>query len=260
MRLSRTSISKAVASVALGTGLVATGAANAGVVYDLRFADNSHTQVAVAGQSYTLQLWARVSGTNGNVSDEGIQSIIGSIVSTQGSGGALATGGITSVTLNPSFTSSSGTTVLSTAGTSNNITADGIVDWGGTSTSTADAGYIVPRAGGIITGGGSEGVLVNANTWEFQLATLTVNVGSVGAGSTTFTSVKPNATGPGIAATYIVARVDNVGYNVASNNATRIADTYGNSTGVTFIVPEPASLGLAGVAAVGLLGRRRRTK
>ncbi len=261
MRLSRTSIHKAVASVALGAGLVSAGVANAGLVYDLRFTDGSHTRVATAGSSYSLELWVRASGTNGNNLDDGLQSTLTTLVSTQFNGGAIGTGGITSVVVTPLFQTSSGTTPLFANGTSNNITADGIVDWGGTSTASSDPGYILTRANGVQTGP-SVGQAVGPQAWEFQIASLTIAVNTLGTGpgaTTSFNSIKPNASG-GIGVTYLVGRVDNVAYNVVSNNAIRTADTYNNSSGVTFVVPEPASLGLAGVAAVGLLGRRRRTK
>ncbi len=262
MQLSRTSIYKTVAGVAFGAGLVSTSAANAAsIIYDLRFSDGSHRKVPTAGSSYSLELWVRVSGTNGNNLDEGLQSTLTSIVSTQSSGGAIGLGGITSVAVSPLFQTFSGTTPLFSNGTSNNISADGIVDWGGTSTASSDPGYILTRANGIQTGP-SVGQAVGANAWEFQLATLTIAVNTLGSGFapvTTFNSTKPFASG-GIGVTYIVGRVDNLATSIASNNAARLADTFNNSLGVTFFTPEPASIGLMGAAAIGLLGRRRRMK
>jgi hypothetical protein len=255
MRRSITSIQRAVAAAAL----ITSGTANAsGVFWDLRFADGSHVKNAIAGQTYNLELWARVSGTNGNIVDEGIKDALISIASTQLNGGAVATGGITSVTIPATFQSFSGTTPQHSTGTSNDITNDGIIDWGGTSTSSGDPSYIFPHASGFVTSGGATGAAVDANTWEFLMASLTVTVNSLtGAnGTTTFNSVKPNATGPGLAATYIFARVDNAIYNVASNNATNIASTYNNSQGVTFI-PEPTTITVLGAASIALLRRRK---
>jgi hypothetical protein len=258
MRLSRTSLQKAVAGVAMGTGLVATGAANAGIVFDLRFSDNSKTQVATPNASYTLDLWARVSGTNGNATDDGLQGALTSLISRQISGGAILSGGMVSSTMNPDFTSFSGTTPLARAGTGSDLNGDGAIDWGSTSTSGSNSNYQFTRAGGIVTGGGAIGQAVDANTWEFRLASFTVTLGAtLGAGQTAFDVVKPTASQTPSAFTYIVGRVDNTTFNVTSSIQ---QGTYTGSSGVLFIVPEPASLGLLGTAAIGLLGRRRRTK
>ena len=60
-------------------------------------------------------------------------------------------------------------------------------------------------------------------------------------------------------ATYANALVDNTQFNITTANA---QGTYTGSTGVTVSaagpIPEPASIGLLGAAAVGLLGRRRK--
>jgi autotransporter-associated beta strand protein len=215
---------------------------SAGLVYDLRFADGSHNQLVTAGDSYTLELWARVSGTNGNNLDEGIQSSMLKVVSTQSSGGAITSGGLSAVAVATDFQSYSGTTPLFANGSGSDLNADGVLDWGSTSTSQANTNYLLVRASGMVTGPGV-GHAIDTGTWEFRLATFTVNVLGTGSGNTNFNVVKPNATGPGIAATYAVARVDNVAYNVASNNATRIADTYNNSIGVQFSSSGPAGVG-----------------
>jgi hypothetical protein len=241
--------------VALGTGLIVSGAASAGVVYDLRFADGSHTQGAAAGQTYTLELYARVSGTNGNVADEALTSSYVQIVSTQSGGGALTSGGLTAATLVSPFNESG-----SRIGTTNNITADGIADWGGGANLT-NTTYMLARTaitGGAL-GGGTIGTAVgDGNSWEFKVATFTVSVASANGGTTSFNVVKPTAVNSGIGAgTYVIYQEDAVSKALTNANA---GSAYANSTGVTFVpVPEPTSLGLIGAAAVGLIGRRRRT-
>ena len=47
--------------------------ADAGLVYDLRFADGTSTKDAAVG-TYSVELWARISGTDGNTTNEGIQT------------------------------------------------------------------------------------------------------------------------------------------------------------------------------------------
>src|SRR5215213_5576946 len=98
MRLSRTSIQNAVAGVALGTGLIAT-TTQAGLVYDLRFADGSHTKTLSSADTFTVELWARVSGTNGTTTDEGLANSYVQIGSTQIGAGGITSGGLSAGTL-----------------------------------------------------------------------------------------------------------------------------------------------------------------
>jgi hypothetical protein len=253
MRLSRTSIQKAVAGVAVGSGLMVSGAASAGLVYDLRFADGDHTKVATAGGSYTLELWARVSGTNATSTDETLTYSYINIVSTQASGGAIASGGLSNGTLVAPFqgggSRAGGPTEMSS-------TPDGVVDWGSSSTGAANTNYMFARTstvGGEL-GGGTLGQAVG-NSWEFKLATFTVNATTLGPGGTTaFNMVKPAATAfTGVS--YAGATIDGSAFNVTNTNQ---QGAYAGSTGVLFLVPEPGSLGLLGAAAIGLIGRRRR--
>jgi hypothetical protein len=252
MRLSRTSIQKAVTGVAVGTGLIASGAASAGLVYDLRFADGSHTQGAVAGQTYTLEVWARVSGTNASTTDERLTNSYVNIVSTQASGGAITSGGLSGGTLVTPF-DGAGTR----AGGGSDYNGDGVVDWGSTSTAQANTNYMFSRTStlGGEAAGGTLGESGGGLTWEFKLATFTVTATATGGGTTAFNMFKPAQTSLS-GATYATAQVDGTTFNVTNTNQ---QGTYTGSTGVLFTaIPEPASLGLLGAAAIGLIGRRRR--
>jgi hypothetical protein len=261
MRVSRSSLHGAIVGIALGSGLVKTSALDAGVTYDLRFSNGTHWMTPLAGHSYVMELWARVDGTD-LIRNEGFQSSLTTVVSTQTNGGGITSGGITNVTMASRFTSyvevEDPSTLLHRLGGANNITLDGITDWGGTG-DIQDTNYLFARA---VTIQGSSVIIlgdrqpVNATTYEYKLAAYTVAVNTAGTGTTSFNVVKPNAIGPGIQATYIVARVDNVIYNVDSESPQRVADTYDRSIGVTF-VPEP---GFIGAAAIAFMSGRRRLK
>ncbi|HEX8523581.1 MAG TPA: hypothetical protein VF669_15105, partial [Tepidisphaeraceae bacterium] len=219
-------------SAALGAVPYASG----GVRYDLRFADGSHTQMATAGGSYTLELWARVSGANNSLTDDGIQSSYVKILSSQSNGGAIVAGGFSIGQVTSEFQSFSVTAPAHRNGSGSDLNGDGVIDWGSSSTSSADTRYMLARAAGIVSDGGTVGQSVNANTWEYRLATFTVDIASVGIGTTSFDLVKPNAT-TGVAITYATARVDGAAFNVQSTN-TQGAYVAGN--GVTFTtVPAP---------------------
>jgi len=266
MRLSRNSIQKAIGAVAIGTGIASS--ASAGIVYELRYTGGpagsivdadptgTHIRGTVVG-TYNVELWARVSGTNGSTTDEGLTNSLISITSTQLGGGAVASGALANGTRDAIFAETA-----SRNGAANNITADGIGDWGGTGVDVSDTNYMLPRnatAGGA-SASGSVGSSVDANTWQFRLATFDLNVASLGTGTATqFNVVKPLATKSGLSAgTYAAFKEDGGTKSIANTN---FGSTYANSTGISLVaVPEPATLGLIGAAAVGLLGRRRRTK
>jgi len=270
MRLSRTSIQQAVAGVALGTGLIASNAF-AGVVYDLRYAaagqpagsglagDGTHSLGAVPG-TYHLELWARVSGTNATNSDEGLTNIYTAIASSQSSGGAVTTAAMANGVVSAPFDA----TGLARNGAPNNISSDGIGDWGGTSSNLNDTNYMWSRTGtsGGEIGGGTIGLPDGVTGWQFKVATFDIVVGAVGGtGVTSFNPVKPNATFTGstiVNATYVVCKVDGSTVNITSANAAS-SGTYSGSQGVSLVpVPEPTALGLLGVGAVGLISRKRR--
>jgi len=254
MRLSRTSLNKAVAAVALGTG-VAAGTASAGLVYDLRFSDGSQSRQADAGTTYTLELWAQVSGTNATQSDEKLTNTYVNIVSTQVGGGNIVAGGLAAATVATPFDGAG-----FRAGGPGDLNSDGVIDWGSTSTAAANTNYMFTRTNtvggelGGTTGQDADGIGPGL-TWEWKIATFTVTAAAVGAGQTRFNIVKPAATSF-VAVNYAVAAVDNVNFLVSQTNQ---QGAYTGSQGVTFMpIPEPASVGLLGVAAIGLLGRKRR--
>jgi hypothetical protein len=106
----------------------------------------------------------------------------------------------------------------SRAGGSTQINADGIADWGTTATAAANTFYMLARNAtvGGASAGATLGAAVDAITWEFKLATFTIDVGGVGTGSTSFNIIQPNAKATVGAQTYATAKIDNATFNVTS--------------------------------------------
>jgi len=105
--------------------LALSSAANAALTVDLRFTDGSHGKSINVGDltPITIQAWAVATGTTGNVNEEGLQSLILAVKSSIASAGI--TGNITSAALGTGWNGSG-----SNLGSSSNISADGIGDWG----------------------------------------------------------------------------------------------------------------------------------
>jgi hypothetical protein len=114
---------KFMAAAAAVAGSIVASNASAGLTYDLRFADGSHVKQADT-TTYTLDLWARISGTNGTVTDEAVTNSYITILSSQSGGGAFTLGGLTAGAPAPGFNEAG-----SRSGGPNQLNGDGIVDW-----------------------------------------------------------------------------------------------------------------------------------
>ncbi|MFI5382397.1 MAG: hypothetical protein ACHRHE_24125, partial [Tepidisphaerales bacterium] len=214
-------------AAALALGSVAAHRAMADFSYDLRFAStdpgyldpkNLSLAAAAGATSFTLELWGRVTDVNGdptkdglafgNVSVENSQIRNGAIIGSNSYVAGIQSG--TGVALTPNFADAT----LSHIGAQNVFTADKLQDWGSTvqwwgyPENTRPAELItwfvdrsnpafvnsvgLPRIkGGTTVAGQSDAV--NANTWEWKLATITVTVpaGAVSADSTGVTQYLP---------------------------------------------------------------------
>jgi hypothetical protein len=194
----------------------------------LRFTDGSHIKDAATASSFIVELWARVSGTNGTTADEGLTNSYIEILSTQTGGGAIASGGISVGAWRPASTKPAPALAAPPR-----------------SMPTASPTGARPRprrrtrfymlARNATVGGASAGATLGAAVrrqhWEFKLATFTIDVGSVGGGTTSFNVVQPNAKAVVGAQTYATAKVDNATFSVTS---VAPGTTYTGSTGVTF--------------------------
>jgi len=212
------------------TCLAAASAARASMIIDLRPAVGSDRNILVGpGTVVNLSVYAIVSG--GNATDD--EAFTNAFVKLTSSTGGLL-GDFSPVQVAPAFQGSG-----FTAGTPTDQDADTDLDLGG----TTNASYMfarspTPNIQGVRFGGDSE---------EFLLGTLTFTVhGS--SGQTTLLPVKP-ATGISPPAAF-------TNDGAASTAASYLALGH---IGVNLsIIPEPASIGLVALSAVGLLFRRRR--
>jgi hypothetical protein len=190
---------------------VSASSAMAAFQYQLRFTDDTTTKAATAGSTYVVNMWAQITDPTHNWVSDSPSTDAFSIVS--GGGNAIASGGITKLSLDSLWSNPPQTQV----GTSANISNDGVTDWGGTGTDPTvgysrylsknttnggfrasppddpDNGVVSPNTPPVA--GKSQPVAGNANAWEWKVATFTVSVTSVGSGSTTFLPVSGTFTG-----------------------------------------------------------------
>jgi hypothetical protein len=247
---------------ALGAALVPAGSADAALVVDLRFTDGTKTALATPG-NHEIDVWAQVTGTN-TVADEGLTHLYGSVQSQQINGGAVVdlpgvgTSGITgNMAAGPVFTVSP---VRGQPGTPQNLTADGVQDWGtvaSTNTNTIKYNAALDDQGVVPAFLTTPGVVANliANGVEFKVGTLTVTINPEDINALALTGVTRFnwVNGTGLFPRPQTHRIDGSTTDL-NTSATYLAPT----EGVSFVVPEPATFGVLGVAALGLLARRQR--
>lgn len=248
---------------AAGAVTLLPAAADAALIIDLRFTDGTKTKQIAAG-TYGVDVWARVSGVNGSTADEGLLSVYGSVQSQQVNGGVL-NAGTSGVTANagasPAFTTVSPN---GQAGTAQSLTADGVQDWGTVATSsTSTIKYnstlnngldpVFPSTPGVIAN------TVDANTVDFKVGTFTITIDSsdinalaATGGETRFNWVKATGVFPQQHSHRADGAVVTAGASYASSAAAN-AVSFASAP-----IPEPASLGLLGLATAALAGRRRR--
>ena len=252
MRISRRAIQAAVAMVSAGVSAAAWAVP---VSYDLRFTDGSHSTIPITGQTYPVELWCRVAGTDGNTANEALANSYIVIMSRQVGGGAILSGGLSGGQTSAPFND----TISARNGAASDLNGDGIMDWGSTSTAAANTNYMLCRTGTIggETGVGTIGQAVDANTWEFKIATfnLQIGAGGYGAGQTFLEVVKPNMKANVGAWTYAAAYSDGSHFNVDTSNQ---QGAYTSSQGIVLGIPEPSSAAALGAAGLALLSRRRR--
>jgi hypothetical protein len=232
---------------------------------DVGVSDPVHERDLVTGL-YQLELWVRVKGTNGTVTDEALSACLISAASTQVNGGAVLSGGLSNGQTSGPFNDAS----TSRNGAANDLTSDGIMDWGGTSFNRTDTTYMFARTSlgpsGGQPAGGSIGVAIDANTWAFKIATFDFNATSVASAAgyvaTEIGAIKPRATFGGSTLTpavYITGKIDNITTNISNANAAS-SGTYSESLPfVMHNVPEPGAAFLISTASVALLARRGKT-
>jgi hypothetical protein len=222
------------------------------------------------GTTVTMQIWAQVTGSAGNSTPglaQTLQSAGGSILSSNGGllGNLSVPGGVTTGITAPFRANSS------SAGFVTDLDGDGDLDVGSNNTGDAEnffsarsAKLLGPRSN---DDGTTPGLVVNTipGGWEYLLS-LSRFVVTNNAGSTNV-NFRPNQASFGAVWAENAAEQFNTdgdfsgyagGQTFGPSNGTYTNGSAINIAGAAGTTPEPASLGLIGVAGLGLLARRRK--
>jgi hypothetical protein len=151
-------------------------------VIDLRLPDGRKTAtVTSVGQTVNIDVWAVVTGKDATGSNDGIQDLSASFVST-GSTSTSVKGNLAAANLAP-FDGSGATT-----GAETDLNGDGAFDIGSSATDSS-IGYFFARSGSMTTTGGT----VSGASQSFKVGTLTYTVTSNAAGDETDINVVPRS-------------------------------------------------------------------
>jgi len=267
-------------STMLLSGAAVTGlgvsVANAGLLIDVRaftkngaaVADPKNVSVAV-GDTIIYRVFADVTGTNPNLPDV-IQSLSGSFLSTGGVKGNL--GFISAAGITAPFGSSG-----SSIGQQTDLDADGDLDVGSNDNNAPDGFFAIrsasltgPRStdasGNTVFPAGATPTVIPNGT-EYRIVTTLRQIISA-EGSDAFTNFRPRLSNTGgfWALDATETATDNgdgtTAYSYGGGTSFTDTNTVTTGPGVRVFsggtVPEPVGLGLASLAGLGLLGRRRK--
>lgn len=226
---------------AVAAGLAATaGSADAALTVGLRGVGGGNSvQATSVGQAITLELFATVTGTDANPANESLTSLFGSLVSNPGG----VVGNFSTFTPGPLFEQFQ-------PGVVRDINGRPGLDLGAANGGTG-TDFLQARSGAPETST-SSGVQSLSNGIGVVVGTVTFTVTEIGSGGATTLDFVPrlNATGGPVATAAVFAED---GVTKGPTSGTFVA----SSTPFT-VVPEPATLGVLGMAGLALLGRRRR--
>jgi MYXO-CTERM domain-containing protein len=250
------SIGRLAAAAAAAGGLwgIAAGQASAGVIVDgvlidLRATqlngapvpDPKHVAGVLPGDVITMQLFTITTGTNG-IDDEASHTIHGALRSS--TGGLL--GNIAAQLVAP-FNGSG-----SSSGTMIDVDSDGDLDVSGANPNLA-AGYFNARN----AAGFTDGTRIGGDSEESLMGGLTFTVAPGAIGETLVNFFQHRTTSGGNNFAWGVYMIDGNNNGTSPRNPT---NTQVGGDGVLISsVPEPGAVALAGVAALGLLARRKKS-
>ena len=255
-RIGHRAVGKLAAAAAVGLAGFGVGQqADAALVIDIRATHVNGAPVAVdrngdaaetlvipgaPDTAVTFEIVARVSGTDG-LDNERFQAMHG--VFRSSTGGLL--GDFGQVAPLAPFNASG-----SQAGVGSDADADTDIDWGPIPNGGATGSYFVARSAEM----NSDGTRVDADTEEWVIGTGTWTSKGTG-GSETFLDFirRRNPGNPGTNGSNFSAwNEDGTGTASVRNGLSPYA-----VDGLSIVVPEPSGIALAGLAGIGLLGRRR---
>jgi Ca2+-binding RTX toxin-like protein len=143
-------------------------------VIDVRLVGGGKSvNVTSVGQVINMEVWATITGTDADGANDGIQSFVGSFLSTNITGGS-ANGTLAAVPVTPFHA------VASTGGTKVDLDGDGDLDVGSNDSSSPD-GFFVARAGEVQYDSGT----VSGASNSFKVGKLSFTVTSLLSGTST---------------------------------------------------------------------------
>jgi hypothetical protein len=241
-------------AVMAGLGLtVAASSANAATI-TLKLVPTGGTTVTNAGDTVSFHVIASIGNTDGNNTNDGYLKSFFSVTSTEAAGAAGAAGNQSQLTY-----SSQEDTSRSQQGTVQNLDGNADLEVGSNDPSVG-ANYVAPFSGTSAKFG--TGNTTNPTDLDLGTMTWTYNGGS-NPGATSALAIALRVA-PGLGT---LAANRTVGFTQDGTNYTLKGDgTSSTPAGASVstqgftvtVTPEPTSLGLLGLGAMGLLARRRR--